>query len=222
MKLFIMSLKNRKDLRDLLLIFKHNCIKRGISAEFYISEKETDEIINEMLTKKYVSWVGNSFRKNKDALVAEFGCFKTHIDLWKKCSQDTENYLIIEDSSKIDMSLFDKETFEQTEDIIFYNNDYYINENILCGFGLSAYKITPESSKKLLALCLPMAYPLDIMIRHLCNHKLINYKLGQQFVSRNNDVEHSTEKNQQNLNARQSFEYMYNRREELNLSFEFI
>lgn len=218
MKIFIPSLIDREDLRLLLKNFEEKC-KENYTFSYVLSEKSTESIIQEMLDKKYVSWVGVGFRKSKQGLIGELGCFDTHIKLWKQCTYDNEDYLIIEDSSKINLNLFNNETFQQTEDIIYYNNEYSIKDGILYGYGISAYKVSPVSAKKLLALCLPMPLPLDLTIRELCKRNMVSFSIGNHFVSRNNDVKHSTEENVEDLNSRQSFEPLLDRKCELDLNF---
>lgn len=218
MKIFILSLIHREDLRLLLKNFEEKC-KENYTFNYVISEKSTENIIQEMLDKKYVSWFGVGFRKSKQGLIGELGCFDTHIKLWEQCTCDNEDYLIIEDSSKINLNLFNTETFQQTEDIIYYNNEYSIKDGILYGYGISAYKVSPISAKKLLALCLPMSLPLDLTIRELCKRNIVTFSIGNHFVSRNNNVEHSTEKNVEDLNSRQSFESLLYRIRELDLNF---
>ena len=223
MKVFILSLEERQDLRDLLKPLQDYFTQKNISFEFYISQKENENFLQEMLDAKIISFLGVGFRKSKKGLTGEMGCFNTHLNLWKKCMFDNEDYLIIEDSSSINFDLLKKENFDSLADITFYNEEFYSDKslNILNGFGISCYKINPRSAKLLIRLAFPLTIPLDLQVRQLCNQKFITYSFGHQFLKRNNDVKHSTEDNvvgNQNLDNRQSFTPIIHRLEELNLN----
>ena len=201
MKVKVLSLEHRDDLRDLLKDFMDYF---GDKAEFVITEKETVNMLQTMLDARLISWLGVGFRKSKQGIRGECGCFNTHINLWTECSRQSEDFLIVEDSSLINFDLLKEEKFDSKTDITFYNQEFQIGNNRLQGFGISAYKISPESAKQLLRVCLPMTLPLDLMIRQMCNANFISYSIGKQFVSRNNSVPHSTEQNCEDLGSRQS------------------
>ena len=201
MKVRVLSLKHREDLRDLLTDFMEYF---GDKAEFHITEKEEVNMVQRMLDERLISWLGTGFRKSKQGLQGECGCFNTHINLWTECANQTEDYLMIEDSSLIDFDLLKEENFDCKTDITFYNQEFQISGNTLRGFGISAYKISPESATQLLRVCVPMTLPLDLMVRQMCNAGLISYSIGKQFVSRNNSVAHSTEDNCNDLGSRHS------------------
>ena len=201
MKVKVLSLAHRPDLRDLLENFIDYF---GGDAEFHITEKETHNMLQSMLDARLISWLGVGFRKTKNGLQGECGCFNTHIDLWTECSRGTEDYLIVEDSSLINFDLLKEEKFDSKTEITFYNQEFQIGNNRLQGFGISAYKISPASAKQLLRVCVPMTLPLDLMVRQMCNAGFISYSIGKQFVSRNNSVPHSTEDNCNDLGSRQS------------------
>lgn len=200
MKVKVLSLKHREDLRQLLSDF----MEYFDDADFHITEKEEINMVQHLLDTRLISWLAIGFRKTKQGIQGECGCFSTHIDLWTECSKQTEDYLIVEDSSSINFDLLKEEKFDSKTDITFYNREFQVCNNTLQGFGISAYKITPEGATQLLRVCLPMALPLDLMVRQMCNTGFITYSIGKQFVSRNNSVAHSTEDNCEDLGSRQS------------------
>lgn len=215
MKVKVLSLKHRQDLRNLLKDFMNDF---GDNAEFIITEKEQVNMVQTMLDARLISWLGVGFRKSKTGIQGECGCFNTHINLWLDCSKQTEDYLIIEDSSLINFDLLRLEEFDSTTDITFYNKEFQTYNNKLQGFGISAYKISPLSAKKLLRVCLPMNLPLDLMVRQMCNAGFISYSIGKQFISRNNEVQHSTEDNCEDLGTRQNMMYLVHRTTELDIN----
>lgn len=217
MKVVVISLRERQDLRDLLQDFKQACDHRNFEFEFYISERDGEEIISDMLRNRLVSWLGNSFRNTKKALVGELGCFKTHLDIWEMCKNDNQDYLIVEDSTSIDIEDFNNEKFDSTCDITYYNQEHSYINGMVTGFAISAYKISPQSASHLLKVCLPMVYPLDLYLMTLYSAGIVTSMIGNQFAQRNNKVAHSTEKNRENLNNRQSMVRMINRINELGL-----
>lgn len=223
MKVFIISLEDRQDNRDLLKPLQDYFTQKNIPFQFYIQPRPNDNFLQELLDARLISWLGVGFRKSKKGFIGEMGCFTNHMNLWKQCMNDNEDYLIMEDSSVINFDLLNKETFDSLADITFYNQEFYQNEsmNMLNGFGITCYKISPRSAKLLLKLAFPLTAPLDLQVRQLCNQRFITYSIGNQFVKRNNDIKHSTEENVIGIEAlsnRQSFTPVINRMDELNLN----
>ncbi|WP_415846690.1 glycosyltransferase family 25 protein, partial [Vibrio aerogenes] len=150
---------------------------KGIKFKFFDAENirhSPDHFIYSLYSKKKV-------KKNKgyELTLSELGCFASHLSLWKKCVEDNESYLILEDnielSGDLSAQLKNIEVLVSRYGVVKLGNiferkhikickiddEYHLISNLKGACGTSAYAITPEVASLYLKKAQGFYEPVD-------------------------------------------------------------
>ena len=171
---------------------------------------------NKLIINNDLSLNGYGFRKCKEEVIGEIGCFLAHKKCWKKIVNNKQkNTLILEDGIIFHIDKFvesiinnHSEVINENFDIIFINKDMYkigiscntqdpcitqdpcnIQElNKLCGNGTQGYILSYNGALKLLSKLNTLMMPVDLQIRQLCNNNELIWEVSNiYFCERNNE-----------------------------------
>lgn len=193
MKIYCISLPEKKNLK-----LKLNNLEEYFKDDFSFFDgiKLSLEDFKELVISNSISPFYTGGRKNFNELLGECGAWMAHKKLWKYIVDNKIQYsFILEDGIIFDEYKFDNLKIEESsliKDITFLNNEFYINNNILDGFGLNGYIINYKTAKKLLKLNNTIYLPLDLQIKKLCNEGKLTFELKEGCVKKDNSIVHST------------------------------
>jgi glycosyltransferase involved in cell wall biosynthesis len=193
LKGFIISLPDKQYLKDKMFNVKEYF---GTNFTFYNGVRLTEGEFKNMVINNEISPFYSGGRKDIKGLIGECGAWKAHRNLWKFIIDNKiKKSFIMEDGS-----IFDELAFEKmktminncTTQIAFFNNETFMSDGILGGFGLNGYMITNKSAKILLELTKSITQPLDLMVVQMCRNKTLTYTKFIDCVKKDRSVVHST------------------------------
>lgn len=196
LKGFIISLPDKQYLKDKMFNVKDYF---GANFTFYNGVRLTEGEFKNMVINNEISPFYSGGRKDIRGLIGEAGAWKAHRNLWKFIVDNKiKKSFIMEDGS-----IFDEVSFEKmktminncTTQIAFFNNETFMSDGLLNGFGLNGYMITNKSAKILLELTKSITQPLDLMVVQMCREKLLTYTKFIDCVKKDRSVVHSTSEN---------------------------
>ena len=210
----IINLDERIDLWNNLEFFRDKWIEinKNVTRLKGVNYKNQMGVINNFIKKNKLNLNGNGFRKTKESLLGELGCFESHYNCWKYVvDNNLDSCLILEDGIEILRDDFDSISIHDELDILFINEEMKmdLNKNFI-GYGTQGYIVTKKGAKKLIDKCYTLSAPIDLQMRHLCTTKELNGDvLSRPYVKRNNNrissIEGTVVNNTEvNLNDKQS------------------
>jgi GR25 family glycosyltransferase involved in LPS biosynthesis len=146
----------------------------------------------------------SGFRKNKNHVLNEFGCYLAHYKCWEYVlNNNIESCLILEDGIKLLRNDYENLSINSKLDILFVNKEMEkYNENVFIGYGLQGYIITLNGAKKLIDKCHILNLPIDLQLRNYCNNKILNGDiLNNSFIERDNNRVSSISNNNDNTDT---------------------
>ena len=169
----IINLIHRTDLWENTEKFRNEWIKHGKTVERMLGVNYSTQtnVINDFIKSNRLDLNGKGFRKNKNALLGELGCYMGHYNCWKHIiDNNLECCLILEDGIEFLRNDFQNMMINSEVDILYINEEMKkTNENRLVGYGTQGYIVTKKGAQLLINHCSKISYPIDLQIRELCN-----------------------------------------------------
>ena len=197
----ILNLIHRTDLWENTEKFRNEWIKHGKTVERMLGVNYSTQtnVINDFIKSNRLDLNGKGFRKNKNALLGELGCYMGHYNCWKHIiDNNLECCLILEDGIEFLRNDFQNMMINSEVDILYTNEEMKkTNEKRLVGYGTQGYIVTKKGAQLLINHCSKLSYPIDLQIRELCNLEgdgsrrslkiLKGDVLNEPYVKRNNN-----------------------------------
>jgi GR25 family glycosyltransferase involved in LPS biosynthesis len=190
----IINLDYRKELWDNFTDFreKWKSLNKRLFRMPAVNHKNETNVILKYIANNRISINGSGFRKNKESLLGEIGCFMSHYNCWKHIVENKlDACMILEEGIEFLREDFNNLTINVEKDITFINtemNQYDFTGN-LTGYGTQGYVVSYKGAELLMQKCYTMYIPIDLQIRHLCNTKEINaICMNASYVKRNHTI----------------------------------
>tara|TARA_B100001989_G_C24456869_1_gene422036 strand:- start:173 stop:901 length:729 start_codon:yes stop_codon:yes gene_type:complete len=189
----IINLDSREDLWSKSLEFreKWKASNKNVFRISGIDLKKQTHNLNKFIISGRIDLNAKGFRRDKNSLLGELGCYLSHYDSWKYVvDNNLESCLILEDGINILRNDYENLSINTNLDILFVNKEmekFKPDPTKISGFGLQSYILTLKGAKKLLEVCYKLVLPIDLQLRNFCNSNILNGDvIDNPFAERNN------------------------------------
>jgi GR25 family glycosyltransferase involved in LPS biosynthesis len=214
----IINLDSRPDLWESLEHFREHWKQLGKECARMqgVNYTTSKNVLNSFIINKRIDLTGVGFRKSKQSVLGELGCYVSHYNSWKYIVDNKiECCLIMEDGVELLRRDLENIKIDNSLDLLFVNAEMIQDSNkAFIGYGTQGYVVTNKGAQKLLELLYTLDAPIDMHIRRLCNQaKLVASTTKEPFIGRNNNRLSSIEgaETDNDLNAKQNFNSLINR-----------
>lgn len=188
----IINLDSRKDLWNYTEEFRKKWItlNKKVNRINGINLRDKKYNLNNFIISNRINLSARGFRKDKNSVLGEFGCYLAHYKCWEYVlNNKLESCLILEDGINLLRNDYENLKINSELDILFINKEMKkYNESKIEGFGLQGYIITLKGAKNLIDKCYILTLPIDLQIMMYCNNKILNFDvINNPFVERENN-----------------------------------
>ena len=187
----IINLDSRVDLWNKHEKFREEWknLNKNVNKISGMNLKEQTHNFNKFIISGRIDLNAKGFRKDKNSLLGELGCYLSHYECWNYVvNNNLKSCLILEDGINFLRNDYSSLKINPNLDILFINKEMVkINNSLISGFGLQSYIITLNGAKKLLETCYKLVLPIDLQLRNYCNSNiLVGDTIIKPFVERDN------------------------------------
>jgi len=187
----IINLDSRKDLWNNTEEFRNKWINlnKKVNRIDGINLQNKTHNINKLIISDRINLNAKGFRKDKNSVLNEFGCYLAHYKCWEYVlNNKLDSCLILEDGINLLRNDYENLSINSELDILFVNKEMTkYNETVITGYGLQGYIITLNGAINLINKCYILTLPIDLQLRNYCNNNILNGNvINNPFVERDN------------------------------------